>query len=184
MSRIGRKPIPVPPNVTVSLDGRTVAVKGPLGELTLEVHPEMRVAYDREAGLIRVMRPSDQRNHRALHGLTRSLIANMVEGVTRGFTRRLLINGMGYNARLEGETLVLNMGFSHPVRCEPPAGVKVEVPNPTTIVISGCDKQKVGQFAAEVRKVYPPEPYKQKGIRYEDEVVRKKAGKTFVGGGV
>ena len=168
----------------MSVNGRTVRVKGPLGELTLEVHPDMMVTYEKGDSLIRVDRPSDERNHRALHGLTRSLIANMVAGVTQGFSKRLLIQGMGYSARVEDKALVLTLGFSHPVRCQPPPGVTVEAPTPTAIVVRGCDKQRVGQFAAEVRGVYPPEPYKQKGIRYEGEVVRKKAGKTFVGGAV
>jgi large subunit ribosomal protein L6 len=182
MSRIGKKPIPVPAGVTVTVGDGRVAVKGPKGELALAVHPAMRVAHDRAAGALIVSRPSDARDHRALHGLTRSLIANMVEGVTRGYTKRLTIHGVGYGAKLEGKALLLSVGYSHPVRCEPPTGVKVEVVNPTTVAVSGCDKQAVGQFAAEIRRVYPPEPYKQKGIRYEGEVVRKKAGKTFVGG--
>jgi len=184
MSRIGRKPIPVPDGVTVKVAGRTVTVKGPLGVLSLDAHPDMTVTCKKGDGEIRVSRPSDNRNHRALHGLTRSLIANMVEGVTKGFGKRLSIHGMGYSAKLEDGTLVLALGFSHPVKREPPPGVTVEVPSPAVIVISGCDKQQVGQFAAEVRAIYPPEPYKQKGIRYEGEVVRKKAGKTFVGGTV
>ena len=182
MSRIGKKPIPVPAGVTVTVAGQQVSVKGPKGELSLEAHPEMAVAYDRAAGTVTVSRPSDGRDHRALHGLTRSLIANMVEGVTKGYERRLTIHGVGYGAKIDGRTLLLTVGFSHPVKCPPPAGITVLVPNPTTVSIQGCDKQKVGQFAAEVRKVYPPEPYKQKGIRYEGEVVRKKAGKTFAGG--
>jgi len=182
MSRIGKKPILVPAGVDVAVNGRAVKVEGPKGQLTLDVHPDMTVTYDAGDRMIHVARPTDNRQHRALHGLTRSLVANMVEGVTAGYAKRLLIRGTGYNAKLDGKALVLTVGFSHPVRLEPPAGVSVELPNPTTIVISGCDKQAVGQFAADVRRVYPPEPYKQKGIRYEGEVVRKKAGKTFVGG--
>jgi len=182
MSRIGKKPVPIPAGVTVAVNGRAVTAKGPKGELTIEVHPEMVVTVDRGAGVVCVARPSDVANHRALHGLTRSLVANLVEGVHQGFTKRLLIQGVGYNARLDGRDLVLTVGFSHPVTRTPPKGVDVEVTNPTTIVVSGCDKQAVGQFAAQVRVVFPPEPYKEKGIRYEGEVVRKKAGKTFVGG--
>ena len=182
MSRIGKKPIPVPAGVTVTVAGKKVSVKGPKGELALDVHPAMSVAYDQAAASIAVTRPSDARDHRSLHGLTRTLIANMIEGVTKGYERRLTIHGVGYGAKLEGKTLLLTLGFSHPVKCPPPAGITIACPNQTTVSVTGCDKQKVGQFAAEIRKVYPPEPYKQKGIRYEGEAVRKKAGKTFVGG--
>lgn len=184
MSRIGNKPVPVPDGVTVKVEGRQVSVKGPHGDLSLAAHPDMTVTYDEKGGVITVARPGDARRHRALHGLTRSLIANMVEGVTTGFSKRLLITGVGYGAKLNGDALVLTLGFSHPITRTPPKGITVEVPNPTTIVIRGCDKQAVGQFAAEVRGIYPPEPYKQKGVRYEGEKVRRKAGKTFVGGAV
>ena len=176
MSRIGKKPVAVPAGVDVSLQGQALKVKGPNGELSLDVHPEMKVAF--EDGEIRVERPSDHPNHRALHGLTRALIANMVQGVTSGFTRTLEIVGVGYRAEVKGSNLNLALGYSHPVEFQPPEGVKIECPNQTTVVIKGADKQAVGQAAAVIRGFRPPEPYKGKGIRYQGEQVRRKAGKT------
>jgi large subunit ribosomal protein L6 len=182
MSRIGEQPIPVPAGVEVVVSGRRVEVKGPKGELALEAHPAMKVVHDEEAKAIRVTRPTDSDDHRALHGLTRTLVANMVEGVTKGFEKRLEIVGVGYNARAQGAKLLLNVGYSQPVEMPVPEGLEVQTPQPTRIVITGADKQRVGQFAAEVRKVRPPEPYKGKGIRYDGEFVRRKAGKTFAAG--
>ncbi|MEK9506523.1 50S ribosomal protein L6 [Gaopeijia maritima] len=176
MSRIGKQPIARPKGVDVTLDGQTIRVKGSKGELSLDVHPEMSVEVD--DGEIRVQRPSDLGRHKALHGLTRSLIANMVEGVTQGFTRTLEIVGVGYKAEAKGKSVTLNLGFSHPVEFEPPEGVTVETPNQTTVVISGPDKQAVGQVAAVIRGFRPPEPYKGKGVRYQGEQIRRKAGKT------
>ena len=176
MSRIGKLPVPLPRGVEVKLDGRHLTVKGPRGELSLDVHAEMKVVVDGEE--LRVERPSDQKHHRALHGLTRSLIANMVEGVTNGFSRTLEIVGVGYRAEKTGNGITLNLGFSHTIEYEPAEGVTIECPNPTTVVVSGTDKQKVGQTAAEIRAFRPPEPYKGKGIRYQGEHVRRKAGKT------
>ncbi len=176
MSRIGKLPIPVPKGVDIRLEGRRLTVKGPKGELDLDVHPEMQVRID--DGEIRVERPSDEKSHRALHGLTRTLVANMVNGVTNGFSRTLEIVGVGYRAEAKGKQLVLNVGFSHQVNYEPAEGVEVACPNPTTVVVTGIDKQKVGQAAAEIRGFRPPEPYKGKGIRYQGEQVRRKAGKT------
>ncbi|MGD8320543.1 MAG: 50S ribosomal protein L6 [Gemmatimonadota bacterium] len=176
MSRIGKMPVAVPKGVDVKLGGNTVTVKGPKGELSLDVHPEMKVTV--EDGEVRVERPSDQQRHRALHGLTRSLINNMVEGVTQGFTKTLEIVGVGYRAEVKGKGIVLNVGFSHAVDYTPVEGVTLECPNQTTVVISGANKQNVGQTAAEIRAVRPPEPYKGKGIRYKGEQIRRKAGKT------
>jgi large subunit ribosomal protein L6 len=176
MSRIGRQPIAVPEKVDVTLQGRHVRVKGPKGELDLDIHPQMSVAL--EDGELRVSRPSDQPQDRALHGLTRALLANMVVGVTDGFARTLEIQGVGYRAELKGKSLHLALGFSHPVQFDPPEGVEIEVPNQTTIIVRGADKQVVGQAAAVIRGFRPPEPYKGKGIRYQGEQVRRKAGKT------
>ncbi len=176
MSRIGRQPVAVPDKVDVSLDGQHIRVKGPKGELELDIHPQMSVAL--EDGELRVTRPSDQPQDRALHGLTRALVANMVEGVTEGFARTLEIQGVGYRAELKGSSLHLALGFSHPIVFDPPAGVEIEVPNQTTVVVRGADKQAVGQAAAVIRGFRPPEPYKGKGIRYQGEQVRRKAGKT------
>lgn len=176
MSRIGKKPIAIPAGVEIKLDGNTVTVKGPKDTLTQTVHPNMEVKV--EGTELLVTRPNDQKENRALHGLTRSLLANMVTGVTEGFTKELEINGVGYRAAMEGKTLVLTIGYSHLVKMETPDGLKCEVPAPNKIVISGADKQAVGQFAAEVRKQRPPEPYKGKGIKYEDEHIIRKAGKT------
>jgi large subunit ribosomal protein L6 len=175
MSRIGKKPINVPDGVTVELAPGRVAVKGPKGELRQTVSSEMKVEQD--DGTLTVERPTDRGDHRALHGLTRSLIANMVEGVTDGFEKRLEIQGVGYRATLRGKNLELALGFSHPISVEAPEGIEFEVPQPTEIVIRGIDKQLVGQVAADIRKRRPPEPYKGKGIRYRGEHVTRKVGK-------
>lgn len=180
MSRIGRKPITIPAGVTVDLaEGNAVTVKGPKGTLTQTLHPDMQITIDN--GVISVARPSDDKEHRSLHGLTRSLLFNMVEGVQHGFSKTLEVNGVGYRAQKQGKDLVMNLGYSHQVIVSETADISIDVPNPNTIVISGPDKQKVGQFAAEVREKRPPEPYKGKGIKYATEhIVRKegKAGKT------
>ena len=175
MSRIGKRPIEVPSGVTVSLEPGRVAVVGPLGTLQQQVPQRMQIAQDE--GVLTVTRPTERGEDRALHGLTRTLIANMVEGVTKGFEKRLEIQGVGYRAALRGTSLELNVGFSHSVVIQPRAGITFEVPVPTQIVVKGVDKQQVGQTAAEVRAVRPPEPYKGKGIRYEGEYVRRKVGK-------
>jgi large subunit ribosomal protein L6 len=175
MSRIGRKPIEVPGGVNVSILSGRVMVNGPLGELTQQVPARMKI--EQSNGEITVTRPTERGEDRALHGLTRTLIANMVEGVTKGFEKKLQIQGVGYRAALRGTSLELNVGYSHPVVKDPPQGIEFEVPVPTEIVVKGVDKQKVGQVAAEIRKVRPPEPYKGKGIRYEGEYVRRKVGK-------
>jgi large subunit ribosomal protein L6 len=179
MSRIGRKPVPVPANVKVSVADSTIHVEGPLGKLSFQYRPEISVRFDEAAREVHVSRASDERLDRALHGLTRSLIANMVQGVTQGYTKKLEIVGVGYQAQLKGANLALQVGFANQVQLTPPPGVKVMVPDPTHITITGPDKQAVGQFAANVRKIRPPEPYKGKGIRYEGEAVRRKAGKAF-----
>ncbi len=176
MSRIGKLPIELPKGVEARQADRTITVKGPKGELTLDVHPDMKVLVD--DGEIRVERPSDAKSHRALHGLTRALLANMVTGVTRGFSRTLEIVGVGYRAESKGGGITLSLGYSHPIEYTPVQGVKIECPNPTTVVVTGADKQRVGQTAAEIRGFRPPEPYKGKGIRYQGEQVRRKAGKT------
>jgi large subunit ribosomal protein L6 len=175
MSRIGRQPIELPAGVSVSLSPGRVMVNGPLGELSQRVPARMKV--EQQDGSVVVTRPSERGEDRALHGLTRSLIANMVEGVTTGFQKRLEIQGVGYRAALRGTDLELNVGFSHPVVLKAPQGISFEVPTPTEVLVKGIDKQQVGQVAAEVRKVRPPEPYKGKGIRYEGEYVRRKVGK-------
>ena len=175
MSRIGRKPVPVPDAVTVEIGQGGIAVKGPKGELRQSFSPEMSV--EQGEGVVTVARPTDRGEHRALHGLTRSLIANMVEGVTDGFEKRLEIQGVGYRAALKGKNLELALGYSHPVAIDAPEGIDFEVPQPTEIVIKGIDKQLVGQVAADIRKRRPPEPYKGKGIRYKDEQVLRKVGK-------
>ncbi|HEX2287229.1 MAG TPA: 50S ribosomal protein L6 [Gaiellaceae bacterium] len=175
MSRIGKTPIEIPAGVSVSLDPGRVIVNGPLGELNQQV--PLRMKLEQADSEIVVSRPTERGDDRALHGLTRSLIANMVEGVTKGFEKRLEIQGVGYRAALRGQALELSVGFSHPVVVEPPAGITFEVPTPTEILVKGIDKQQVGQTAAEVRAVRPPEPYKGKGIRYEGEYVRRKVGK-------
>jgi large subunit ribosomal protein L6 len=180
MSRIGRKPVAVPANVKISVAESTIHVEGPNGKLSFSYRPSMTVAYDEGAKQIRVARPDDERQNRALHGLTRSLIQNMVQGVTAGYTKKLEIVGVGYQAQLKkANTVALQVGYANQVVMEAPEGVKVLVPDSTHITVTGADKQKVGQFAAEIRKVRPPEPYKGKGIRYEGEVVRRKSGKAF-----
>ncbi|HEV3478373.1 MAG TPA: 50S ribosomal protein L6 [Gaiellaceae bacterium] len=175
MSRIGRKPIEIPAGVSIAIDPGRVMVNGPLGELTQQVPRRMKL--EQTDGEIVVSRPSERGDDRALHGLTRTLVANMVEGVTKGFQKKLEIQGVGYRAALRGQALELSVGFSHPVVIEPPAGITFEVPTPTEVFVKGIDKQQVGQTAAEVRSVRPPEPYKGKGIRYEGEYVRRKVGK-------
>jgi large subunit ribosomal protein L6 len=175
MSRIGKKPIEVPAGVIVSVDAGRVTVSGPKGELRQDVPQRMQIAQ--EEGTVTVTRPTERGEDRALHGLTRSLIANMVEGVTNGFEKRLEIQGVGYRAALAGSNLELQVGYSHTVRITPREGISFEVPVPTQVIVRGIDKQVVGQTAAEIRKVRPPEPYKGKGIRYEGEQVRRKVGK-------
>ena len=175
MSRIGNRPIEVPASVNVAISRGRVQVNGPLGELSQQVPARMKI--EQRDGELVVTRPTERGEDRALHGLTRSLVANMVEGVTKGFEKRLEIQGVGYRAALRGTSLELNVGFSHSVVIEPRAGITFEVPAPTQIVVKGTDKQQVGQTAAEVRAVRPPEPYKGKGIRYEGEYVRRKVGK-------
>jgi large subunit ribosomal protein L6 len=179
MSRIGKQPVSIPDGVRVELQGTRVSVTGPKGSLEQAVHPRMKVTV--EDGVVRVERASDDRLDKSLHGLTRTLIANMVVGVTEGFEKRLEIQGVGYRAALQGSDLELQVGYSHPVRFEPPEGIEFEVPAANRIVIRGIDKQMVGEVAANVRKVRKPEPYKGKGIRYEGEYVRKKAGKAAKG---
>lgn len=176
MSRIGRKPIPVPSGVTIDVAGRMIRVKGPKGELSRELRPE--TTLDVRDGEIVVNRASDSKQDRAYHGLTRALVANMVEGVTQGYQRALEIVGVGYRAEMKGNTLVLNVGYSHQVQYPAPEGIKISTTGPTVVVVEGIDKQKVGQVAAEIRAVRPPEPYKGKGIRYQGEQVRRKAGKA------
>jgi len=176
MSRIGREPIDLPAGVEVKIDGQNIAVKGPKGELSMVAHPNMTVTQ--EGNVLHVTRPNDMKENRALHGLTRSLVHNMVVGVSQGYQKTLDVNGVGYRVALEGQKLVMNLGYSHQVFVEPPKGITIEVPNPNQIVIKGADKQMVGQFAAEVREKRPPEPYKGKGIKYSDEVIRRKVGKT------
>ena len=177
MSRIGRAPIAVPAGVEVKIEAENVVtVKGPKGTLTQKFNPNMAIAI--EDGVLHVTRPNDAKENRALHGLTRTLIHNMVVGVTEGYKKELDVNGVGYRVAKEGNKLVMNLGFSHQVTVEEIPGITIEVPGPNKIVIHGCDKQQVGQFAAEVREKRPPEPYKGKGIKYTDEVIRRKAGKT------
>ena len=177
MSRIGRAPITIPAGVEVKVDEKNhITVKGPKGTLERDLVPSIKVEVD--AGVIHVSRPNDNKENRSLHGLTRTLIDNMVVGVTKGFEKKLEINGVGYRASKEGKNLVLNIGYSHTVEVPEIDGITIEVPQPNQIVVSGCDKQKVGQFAAEIREKRPPEPYKGKGIKYADEVIRRKVGKT------
>jgi len=175
MSRIGRAPITIPDGVTVDITGQTVTVKGPKGELTHTVVEPIRIAQ--EDGQLVVTRPTDRGPHRALHGLSRSLVANLVTGVSDGFERRLEIQGVGYRAQMRGQALELAVGYSHPVTIDPPDGIQFEVPAPTQVVVRGIDKQLVGEIAAQVRGTRPPEPYKGKGVRYAGEVVRRKVGK-------
>ena len=177
MSRIGRAPITVPAGVEITLgDNNVVTVKGPKGTLTKQFNANMIIAMDN--GVLTVSRPNDAKENRALHGLTRTLISNMVVGVTEGFKKELDVNGVGYRVAKEGNKLVMNLGYSHQVIMEEIPGITIEVPGPNKIIINGCDKQVVGQFAAEVREKRPPEPYKGKGIKYVDEVIRRKVGKT------
>ncbi|MDD3832530.1 MAG: 50S ribosomal protein L6 [Oscillospiraceae bacterium] len=176
MSRIGRKPIPVPASVEVKFDNGVVTVKGSKGTLTQKIHPLLTVTV--EDGVVNVTRPDDLKESRSLHGLTRSLIANMIEGVTNGFKKELDVNGVGYRVQKQGSDLVMNLGYSHQVIVSEVPGITIEAPAPNKIIISGPDKQLVGQFAAEVREKRPPEPYKGKGIKYAAEVVRRKEGKT------
>jgi len=176
MSRTGRKPVILPDKVDVQLDGYNITVKGPKGQLSRELPREMII--EREDGQILVKRPTDSPQHRALHGLTRTLIDNMVVGVTEGYSRNLELVGVGYKAALQGKKLVLNVGYSHPVEFDPGTDMEIEVPSPTKIVVRGIDKQKVGNLAAVIRRTFPPEPYKGKGVRYEGEKVRQKVGKA------
>ncbi|WP_100332803.1 50S ribosomal protein L6 [Bacillus xiapuensis] len=176
MSRVGKKPIELPEGVTVTKDNNTVTVKGPKGELTRTFSKEMTIEI--EGNVINVSRPSDSKAHRTIHGTTRALLANMVEGVSKGFEKSLELIGVGYRAQKQGKKLVLNVGYSHPVEMVPEEGVEVEVPSNTKVVVKGVSKERVGAFAANIRDVRPPEPYKGKGIRYEGEYVRRKEGKT------
>ena len=183
MSRIGKQPIPYPANVKVFLGDGKVRVEGPKGKLEMEYHRNMTVGHDEKGKVLNITRPDDERLNRSLHGLTRSLIANMVEGVTKGFEKKLKIEGIGYQARMEKKAVVLTVGYANAISLTPPEGVTVELPDPTTIIVKGNDKQKVGQFAAEVRAARKPEPYKGKGVRYDNEQVRRKEGKSFASGG-
>ena len=176
MSRIGRMPIAIPAGVTVEVNGNKVTAKGPKGELTQEMHPDMIIEV--EGNEVLVKRPSEDKLHKSLHGLTRTLVHNMIVGVSEGYEKELDVVGVGYRVAMEGKKLVMNIGFSHTVDVEPVDGITIEAPAPNKIVISGLDKQLVGQFAADVRKKRPPEPYKGKGIRYTGEVIRRKEGKT------
>ncbi len=180
MSRIGRKPINIPAGVDVKFENGVITVKGPKGTLTRDVHPNMTITI--EENVLTVTRPDDDKENRALHGLTRSLIANMVEGVTNGFKKELEVNGVGYRVQKQGKNLVMNLGYSHQVTMSDTDDIKIEVPAPNKIIILGADKQKVGQFAAQVREKRPPEPYKGKGIKYVDEHIRRKEGKAGKGG--
>ena len=176
MSRVGRMPIDIPAGVNVTLNGQVITVKGPKGELTRTLHADMKVTV--ADNVITVERPTDEKGHRALHGLTRALIANMVTGVTTGFKKELEIVGVGYRAQMKGKKLALTLGFSHPLELDAPAGITIECPSATSIIISGANKEHVGEFAAKVRKYRLPEPYKGKGVRYVGEHVRRKAGKA------
>ena len=194
MSRIGKQPVAVPAGVKVKVADSKVFVEGPKGKLQIDYHRNMKVEFNEGAKAVTVTRPDDERLNRALHGLTRSLIANMVEGVTKGYEKRLIIEGVGYQARMDKKAVVLTVGFANAVVLDPPEGISAEVADPqgkqlkpgdagTLIIVRGADKQKVGQFAAEIRQAKPPEPYKGKGVRYENEVVRRKEGKSFTSGG-
>jgi len=179
MSRIGKMPVTIPAGVDVNIDGSTVTVKGPQGTLSRQFHPNITI--EQEGAVLNVTRPNDEKENRALHGLSRSLLNNMVVGVHTGFKRELEVNGVGYRAAKQGKQLVLNVGYSHQVFMDEIDGITVEVPNPNKIIISGADKQVVGQFAAKVREKRPPEPYKGKGIKYANEVIRRKEGKSGKG---
>ena len=183
MSRIGKQPIAVPASVKVAIDGQTVRVEGPRGKLEVTHRPEITVKLDDATKSLLVTRSTDNRVDRSLHGLTRSLVANMVKGVVDGYEKKLKVEGIGYQARKDKNAVVLTVGYSNPISLTPPEGVTFDVPDPTTIVVKGADKQKVGQFAAEVRAARKPEPYKGKGVRYDNEVVRRKEGKSFASGG-
>jgi large subunit ribosomal protein L6 len=178
MSRVGRLPVKLPAGVEVKIDEHLVEVKGPKGKLTREIHPEMQIAQ--EDNILYITRPSDEKQHRALHGLTRSLVQNMVDGVEKGFSKSLNLVGVGYRAALQGKKLVLNVGYSHQVEIEPDEGLEIEVPETNKIIVKGIDKEKVGALAAQIRSIRSPEPYKGKGIKYENEVVRRKAGKAGI----
>ncbi|MFY9139656.1 MAG: 50S ribosomal protein L6 [Thermacetogeniaceae bacterium] len=180
MSRVGRLPVTVPAGVEVNVKDHLITVKGPKGELINKIHPDMQVSV--EDGQVFVTRPSDDKQHRALHGLTRALVQNMVDGVTKGFSKTLELVGVGYRAALQGKKLVLTIGYSHQVEIEPEDGLEIEVPAANKIIVKGIDKEKVGALAAKIRAVREPEPYKGKGIKYEDEVIRRKAGKAGVKG--
>jgi large subunit ribosomal protein L6 len=179
MSRIGKKPIAIPAGVDVKLNGTEITVKGPKGELKNTLRPEMEIVIENSE--IIVKRPNDDQTNRSLHGLTRTLIANMIEGVTEGFKKELDVNGVGYRVQKQGKNLVMNLGYSHQVIMEEPAGLTIDVPSPNKIIVSGSDKQAVGQLAAQIREKRPPEPYKGKGIKYVDEHIRRKEGKAAKG---
>jgi large subunit ribosomal protein L6 len=183
MSRIGKQPVTIPAGVKVNLTNGLLKAEGPKGKLEMRPHAAMQVQVDDAAKKIVVTRPNDERQTKALHGLTRSLIANLVTGVATGYEKKLKVEGVGYQARMDKKAIVLTVGFANAIRHEPPEGVTVALPDPTTIIITGADKQKVGQFAAVVRASRKPEPYKGKGVRYENEAVRRKEGKSFAGGG-
>lgn len=176
MSRIGKRPIPVPAGVSVAISGNTVTVKGPKGELARTLPADIAVAQ--EGAELKVTRPSDEERHKALHGLSRTLVANMVDGVTKGFVKTLEITGVGYKAEVKPYGALLSLGYSHQIEYQAPAGVKISAPNPTTVVIEGMSKELVGQVAAEIRSLRKPEPYKGKGVKYQGEVIRRKAGKA------
>jgi len=176
MSRIGKKPIEIPTGVTITMNGDVVTVKGPKGELTRSFNPDIEIKV--EENVINLSRPTESKEHRSIHGTSRSLLANMVEGVSKGFEKSLELIGVGYRAQKQGKKLVLNVGYSHPVEFEPEEGIEVEVPSNTKVIVKGINKERVGALAANIRQVRPPEPYKGKGIRYEGEVVRRKEGKT------
>lgn len=180
MSRIGRKPINIPAGVEVKFNDGVITIKGAKGTLEQKIHPNMNIKIDNS--VITVTRPNDEKENRSLHGLTRTLIANMIEGVTKGYKKELDVNGVGYRVQKQGKNLVMNLGYSHQVIMSDTDDIKIEVPSPNKIIICGADKQKVGQFAAEVREKRPPEPYKGKGIKYVDEVIRRKEGKAGKGG--
>lgn len=184
MSRIGKQPVVIPAGVKVNVQGHTVKIEGPKGaKLEQAFHPNVKIEYDEKAKAIKVTRPDDERLNRALHGLTRALLQNMVVGVTTGYEKRLKIEGVGYQAVKSGKAVVLKVGYANDIVMTPPDGVTADLTDPTTIVVKGADKQKVGQFAAELRAARKPEPYKGKGVRYENEVVRRKEGKSFASGG-
>jgi len=176
MSRIGKKPIEIPTGVTITINGDVVTVKGPKGELTRSFNPDIEIKV--EENVINLSRPTESKEHRSIHGTSRSLLANMVEGVSKGFEKSLELIGVGYRAQKQGKKLVLNVGYSHPVEFEPEEGIEVEVPSNTKVIVKGINKERVGALAANIRQVRPPEPYKGKAIRYEGEVVRRKEGKT------